>query len=161
MPGIIGGALMAFTLSLDDYLITAFTKGVRDQTMPIYIFGLVRRGVTPEINALSTLLLGGSIGLVGLSQLAQGGGALYTRAMAIGAGIGLGLYGLAGLPDATSTAGLVAHVLLLFGFVAAWRSVQGYREEFALANSAGRWLSVFTMGALAAAMFVSILILTS
>ena len=46
MPGIIGGALMAFTLSLDDYLITAFTKGIRDQTMPLYIYSLVRRGVT-------------------------------------------------------------------------------------------------------------------
>ena len=57
MPGIIGGALMAFTLSLDDYLITAFTKGIRDQTMPLYIYSLVRRGVTPEINALSTALL--------------------------------------------------------------------------------------------------------
>jgi spermidine/putrescine transport system permease protein len=52
MPGIIGGALLAFTLSLDDYLITVFTKGMQEQTMPLYIYSLVRRGVTPEINAL-------------------------------------------------------------------------------------------------------------
>ena len=56
MPGIIGGALMAFTLSLDDYLITVFTKGVQEQTMPLYIYSLVRKGVTPEINALSSSL---------------------------------------------------------------------------------------------------------
>ncbi|HLF90699.1 MAG TPA: ABC transporter permease, partial [Anaerolineales bacterium] len=98
MPGIIGGALMAFTLSLDDYLITVFTKGVQEQTMPLYIYSLVRRGVTPEINALSTALLFGSIGLVGLSLTAQGGGALYTRAMSVGAGLGIGLYGLISLP---------------------------------------------------------------
>ena len=67
MPGIIGGALMAFTLSLDDYLITVFTKGIREQTMPLYIYSLVRRGVTPEINALSVLLLVLSMACVGLS----------------------------------------------------------------------------------------------
>ncbi|NJN44739.1 MAG: ABC transporter permease [Anaerolineae bacterium] len=94
MPGIIGGALLAFTLSLDDYLITVFTKGVQEQTMPLYIYSLVRRGVTPEINALSTALLLGSIGLVGLSLTAQGGGALYTKAMSLGAGSWLSvLYG--------------------------------------------------------------------
>jgi spermidine/putrescine transport system permease protein len=98
MPGIIGGALMAFTLSLDDYLITAFTKGVREQTMPLYIYSLVRRGVTPEINALSTSLLVGSIGLVGLSLTAQSGGAVYTRAMTVGMGAGFGLFGLLSLP---------------------------------------------------------------
>src|SRR5215213_8703778 len=98
MPGIIGGALMAFTLSLDDYLITAFTKGVQEQTMPLYIYSLVRRGVTPEINALYTALLIGSIGLVGLSLTAQNGGAVYTRAMSFGVKLGLGLYGLFSLP---------------------------------------------------------------
>ncbi|HEX2989984.1 MAG TPA: ABC transporter permease, partial [Anaerolineales bacterium] len=86
MPGIIGGALLAFTLSLDDYLITVFTKGIREQTMPLYIYSLVRRGVTPEINALSTALLVGSIGLVALSLAAQNGGPIYTRAMSIGTG---------------------------------------------------------------------------
>src|SRR5215207_6164827 len=87
MPGIIGGALMAFTLSLDDYLITAFTKGVGSITMPLYIYSLVRRGVTPEINALSTALLLGSMGLVGLSLTAQAGGPLFTRAIGLGGGL--------------------------------------------------------------------------
>jgi spermidine/putrescine transport system permease protein len=70
MPGILGGALMAFTLSLDDYLITAFTRG-NINTMPTYIYSLVRKGVTPEINALSTVLLALSMGLVVLSLTAQ------------------------------------------------------------------------------------------
>ena len=70
MPGILGGALMAFTLSLDDYLITAFTRG-NINTMPTYIYSLVRKGVTPEINALSTVLLALSMGLVLLSLTAQ------------------------------------------------------------------------------------------
>ncbi len=70
MPGILGGALMAFTLSLDDYLITAFTRG-NINTMPTYIYSLVRKGVTPEINALSTVLLALSMALVLLSLAAQ------------------------------------------------------------------------------------------
>ena len=166
MPGIIGGALMAFTLSLDDYLITAFTKGVRDETMPIYIYGLVRRGVTPEINALSTLLLGGSIGLVGLSQLAQSGGALYTRAMSVGAGLGAGLFGLVGLTKlpaelASEPTAIVGQVILLVGFLLAWKSARGYAEEFRLANKAARWLSLFSIMMLAMAAYLSILILST
>ena len=97
MPGIIGGALMAFTLSLDDYLITVFTKGVGSTTMPLYIYSLVRKGVTPEINALSTALLIGSMGLVGLSLTAQGGGPLFTRAMGVGAALGLNVQALLSL----------------------------------------------------------------
>jgi spermidine/putrescine transport system permease protein len=151
MPGIIGGALMAFTLSLDDYLITVFTKGIREQTMPIYIYSLVRRGVTPEINALSTALLLGSIGLVGLSLTAQSGGPVYTKGMSLGAGLGLGLFALfslASLAAAGELAGpdLVIRLILLAGFVWAWRSFKGYREELADTNRSGRilaWISVF------------------
>jgi spermidine/putrescine transport system permease protein len=150
MPGIIGGALMAFTLSLDDYLITVFTKGVQEQTMPLYIYSLVRRGVTPEINALSTALLLGSIGLVGLSLTAQSGGPVYTRAMSVGAGLGLGLYGLFGIPSifapgAFTFGALVVHLLLLLGFLWARRSFGGYREELAETNRPGKilaWIAV-------------------
>lgn len=153
MPGIIGGALMAFTLSLDDYLITVFTKGIQDQTMPLYIYSLVRRGVTPEINALSTALLMGSIGLVGLSLTAQNGGAVYTRAMAFGAGLGLGLYGLTSLFDVFAPGGfavgsLLVSLLLLTGLYWAWRSLSGYREELMETNASGRilaWIAVFVV----------------
>ena len=160
MPGIIGGALMAFTLSLDDYLITVFTKGIREQTMPIYIYSLVRRGVTPEINALSTALLLGSIGLVGLSLTAQSGGPVYTRAMSVGAGLGLGLYGAFSLfamfASGESTAGgLILRLVLLAGFLWVWRSFGGYREELTDTNRSGRILAWITVFISAAAAFLS------
>lgn len=148
MPGIIGGALMAFTLSLDDYLITVFTKGIREQTMPLYIYSLVRRGVTPEINALSTALLMGSIGLVGLSLTAQSGGAVYTRSMSVGAGLGLGLYGSLSLPAlfvSFTVGGLIVRLLLITAFAWVWRSYQPFREELNETNASGKilaWIAV-------------------
>jgi spermidine/putrescine transport system permease protein len=62
MPGVLGGALLAFTLSLDDVVITQFVKG--PDTLPTFVFGLIKRGVTPEINAVSTLMLTASVVLV-------------------------------------------------------------------------------------------------
>jgi len=160
MPGIVGGALMAFTLSLDDYLITVFTKGVREQTMPIYIYSLVRRGVTPEINALSTALLLGSIGLVGLSLSAQSGGPAYTKAMSMGAALGLGLFGLFGLfgmfaAGPFSAGGLIVRLILLSALLWAWRSFGGLREELADANRSGKMLAWITVFISAAAAFLS------
>ncbi len=57
-PGVLAGALLAFTLSLDDFIITFFTTGPGATTLPIYIYGLLRRTITPEINALSTVWIG-------------------------------------------------------------------------------------------------------
>jgi len=54
-PGVISGAMLAFTLSLDDFVITFFTNGPGSTTLPIYVYGLLRRIVTPEVNALSTV----------------------------------------------------------------------------------------------------------
>jgi len=56
-PGIISGALLAFTLSIDDYVITSFVAGVGATTLPLQIYSMVKTRVTPEINAVSTLLL--------------------------------------------------------------------------------------------------------
>jgi spermidine/putrescine transport system permease protein len=56
-PGIAAGALVAFTLSVDDFLIAYFTAGPGASTLPIRIYSMIRRGVTPEVNALATLLL--------------------------------------------------------------------------------------------------------
>jgi spermidine/putrescine transport system permease protein len=77
MPAILGGALLAFTLSLDDFVITFFTAGVGSTTLPLRIYSMVKLGITPEINAISTLLLLASMGLVMLSLFFQrkGGGA--------------------------------------------------------------------------------------
>ena len=162
MPGIIGGALMAFTLSLDDYLITVFTKGIRDQTMPLYIYSLVRRGVTPEINALSTALLVGSIGLVGLSLTAQSGGVVYTRAMSVGAGFGLGLYGLFSLPAlfaSFTVGGFIVSLLLIAAFVWMWSSYKSYREELNLTNTSGRILAWIMVVIATSAAFLSVFLL--
>lgn len=57
MPGIIAGCLLAFVLSLDDFVITQFTAGVGSTTLPLRIYSLVKFGVSPEINALSTLMI--------------------------------------------------------------------------------------------------------
>lgn len=56
MPGIVSGFLMAFTYSLDDFVISYFTSGSTSQTLPITIYSMTRRKVSPEINALSTII---------------------------------------------------------------------------------------------------------
>ena len=71
LPGIIAGALLAFTLSLDDFVITFFMAGPNSTTLPVEIFSRLRRGVTPEINAISTLMFLGSTVLVIFSLLIQ------------------------------------------------------------------------------------------
>jgi spermidine/putrescine transport system permease protein len=56
-PGVVGGALLAFIISMDDLVITYFISGTGSQTLPIFIFSMVRRGVKPEINAIATLII--------------------------------------------------------------------------------------------------------
>jgi len=56
-PGIVLGALLAFIISLDDYIISSFVAGPESATLPLFLFGLIRRGASPLINAISTLLL--------------------------------------------------------------------------------------------------------
>lgn len=70
-PGVAGGALLALTLSLDDVVITQFVAGPGSTTLPVYVFGLIRRGVSPLINAVSVIMLTASIVLVLASVLAQ------------------------------------------------------------------------------------------
>jgi spermidine/putrescine transport system permease protein len=72
-PGVAGGALLALTLSLDDVVVTQFVSGAGSTTLPVYVFGLVRRGVTPLINAVSTVMLVASMVLVAISLLFQRG----------------------------------------------------------------------------------------
>ncbi len=57
LPGVIAGAMLAFTLSLDDFVISFFTYGPKDATLPIYIYGSLRRGISPEVHAISTLIM--------------------------------------------------------------------------------------------------------
>jgi spermidine/putrescine transport system permease protein len=74
MPGIVGGALLAFTLSLDDFVITFFTSGAGFNTLPVRVYGMIKKGVTPKINAISTLMLGMSLALIIASLISRRGG---------------------------------------------------------------------------------------
>lgn len=65
-PGILGGALLAFVISMDDLVITYFVSGTGDTTLPVFIFGMIRRGVKPEINAIATLLILASVVIAAL-----------------------------------------------------------------------------------------------
>ena len=56
MPGVLSGFLMSFTFSLDDFIISYFTSGATSQTLPVTIYSMTRRKVSPEINALSTII---------------------------------------------------------------------------------------------------------
>jgi len=72
-PGILSGAVLAFIISLDDFVTTFFVGGAGSTTLPIYIFGLIRVGVSPEVNAISTIMLVISIAMVSLSLLLSRG----------------------------------------------------------------------------------------
>jgi spermidine/putrescine transport system permease protein len=64
LPGIIAGALMAFTLSIDDFVITFFTSGVGTKTLPLEIYTMIKVAVTPEVNAVSTLLMALTLAMI-------------------------------------------------------------------------------------------------
>ena len=68
-PGILSGALLAFVLSLDDFVITQFTAGVGATTLPLRIYSMVKFGVSPEINALSTLMLAVTICVTVIAEI--------------------------------------------------------------------------------------------
>ena len=68
-PGIVSGAMLAFIISLDDFIITLMVAEAGATTLPVYIYSLVRVGITPEVNAISTVLLGISILVVTVSYL--------------------------------------------------------------------------------------------
>jgi spermidine/putrescine transport system permease protein len=71
LPGVVGGGLLALTLSLDDVVVTQFAAGPGATTLPVFVFSLIRKGVTPMINAVSVVMLVASLVLVGLSLLIE------------------------------------------------------------------------------------------
>ena len=71
MPGVVTGMIMAFTLSIDDFVISYFTSGTT-QTLPIYIYSMTRKRVSPEINALSTVLFAVVMALLIVVNVRQG-----------------------------------------------------------------------------------------
>jgi spermidine/putrescine transport system permease protein len=71
-PGILSGALLAFTMSFDDFVITSFVSGPGSSTLPIVVYGMVRKNVEPSINAISTIiLLGTAVLIYGADRLAR------------------------------------------------------------------------------------------
>jgi spermidine/putrescine transport system permease protein len=68
-PGVIAAALLTFTLSIDDFVISFFVAGPGSTTLPVYIYGLVKKGISPEINALSTILIFSIVFLMCLSEV--------------------------------------------------------------------------------------------
>lgn len=69
LPGIITGAIMAFTLSLDDFVISYFTSGNGFETLPIRIYGMTKKTVTPKMYALATIIFFVTLGLLLISNL--------------------------------------------------------------------------------------------
>ncbi|HXG44036.1 MAG TPA: ABC transporter permease [Gemmatimonadales bacterium] len=67
-PGILAGALLAFTMSFDDFVITSFVSGAGSSTLPIVVYGMVRRTIEPSINAISTIILVGTAILLYLAE---------------------------------------------------------------------------------------------
>jgi spermidine/putrescine transport system permease protein len=70
-PGIVAGALLALTLSLDDFVVTFFNSGIGTTTLPLFVYGLLKQRVSPEINAISTIMILVSVVLVGVSLILQ------------------------------------------------------------------------------------------
>ena len=68
VPAIASGALLAFSLSLDDYIVTVFVTGAESQTLPLKVYGMVRVGLNPQLNALSALGIVLTMGLVFVSE---------------------------------------------------------------------------------------------
>src|SRR5262245_51689490 len=106
-PGVLAAALLVFALSIDDYVITSFVAGVGSTTLPIQIYSMVKSGITPEINAVSSLLLAATSLLLLASHLVE---QRRGRAAALPVALGLALLGapfLLGRPAGGSGEGVL------------------------------------------------------
>jgi spermidine/putrescine transport system substrate-binding protein/spermidine/putrescine transport system permease protein len=88
-PAILAAALLVFTTSFDDYLITSFVAGVRSTTLPLQIYSMLKRGITPEINAVSVAILAATIPLVFIAQRLERGKMRVRTALAGLSAVGL------------------------------------------------------------------------
>ncbi len=93
-PGIIAGALFAFTLSLDDFVVTFFTAGPGSSTLPLKIYSLIKFGITPAVNAVSTILIVLTASTIIAATLIQTG-AQTSRAIRLFSYVLLGVIGIA------------------------------------------------------------------
>jgi spermidine/putrescine transport system permease protein len=88
-PAILAAALLVFTTSFDDYLITSFVAGVGSTTLPLEIYSRLKRGITPEINAISTVILLGTMLLIVIAQRLERGAMRVRTALACVGALGL------------------------------------------------------------------------
>lgn len=87
LPGLLAAALLVFALSIDDYVITSFVAGVGATTLPVQIYSMVKSGISPEINAVSTLLLAATSLLLLAADRLERGAAPLRAALPGGAGL--------------------------------------------------------------------------
>ena len=129
-PAILSAALLVFTTSFDDYLITSFVAGVRSTTLPLEIYSRLKRGVTPEINAISTVILAATIPLVYIAQRLERG-AMKVRA-AVWSATAVFLLMLAPVVARTWPSGgdLPQLNIYIWSTYISPRLVQGFEREF-------------------------------
>ena len=70
LPGVMAAALLAFSLSIDDFIVTNFTSG-RENTFPVWIWGTIRNNLPPQVNVIGTIIFAGAVGLVIITTLVQ------------------------------------------------------------------------------------------
>ncbi len=129
-PAILAAALLVFTTSFDDYLITSFVAGVRSTTLPLEIYSRLKRGITPEINAISTVILAATIPLVYLAQRVERG-TLKVRTAVAGA-VGILLMLVTPVVARTWTAGgnIPQLNIYIWSTYISPRVVRGFEQEF-------------------------------
>ena len=117
LPAVIAAALLVFALSIDDYVVTSFVAGVGASTLPLQIYSMVKSGVSPEINAVSTMLLVATGLLLLAVFLIEQGRSLRTAALPAALGLGLlgAPFGLAGGP---APAGRVLNLYIWSSYIA-------------------------------------------
>ncbi|MBZ5516832.1 MAG: extracellular solute-binding protein, partial [Acidobacteriia bacterium] len=129
-PGILSAALLVFTTSFDDYLITSFVSGVSSTTLPLQIYSQLKRGITPEINAISTAILLATVPLVYIAQRLERGGLKMRGALA---GVG-GVFLLMAVPLVARTwpteRNLPQLNLYMWSTYVSPRVVRGFEREF-------------------------------
>lgn len=81
LPGILAGALLAFSLSIDDFVITQFTAG-QQQTFPLWVWGSTRASLPPQVHVIGTMVFVGAVGLVALSTIQERWAARRDRRIA-------------------------------------------------------------------------------
>ncbi len=115
-PAVMAAALLVFALSIDDYVITSFVAGVGSTTLPLQIYSMVRSGISPEINAASTVLLVATALLLFAAWRVEQGA--RPRAAAVPAILGLAVLGAPfALVGPAATEGRVLNVFIWSGYL--------------------------------------------